>query len=100
MNKSMFIKSITTDDQNRVIVAVQEQFQNYLKDDATKKLLRETAVKALGEDFIQLEVSTSTFRVTVAEGKSEHAITVIEEEIGKAIEMAMMFMNQFNQKED
>jgi len=97
MDNKMFIKSITSDDQGRIIVSVQEQFQNYLKEEMAKKMLRETAVKALGEDFIQLEVSTSTFRVTVKEGTTEASIVIIEEEIAKSIEMALNFMNQFNQ---
>ena len=98
MDNKMFIKSITTDDQNRIIVSVQEQFQSYLKEDMAKKMLRETAVKALGEDFIQLEVSTGTFRVTVKEGTTEASKGIIETEIANSIEMALNFMNQFNQK--
>ena len=97
MDQKMFIKSITTDDQNRIIVSVQEEFQNYLKEDMTKKMLRETAVKALGENFIQLEVSTSTFRVTVKEGTTETSKQVIETEIARSIEMALSFLSQFNQ---
>ena len=98
MDQKMFIKSITSDDQGRIIVGVQEQFQSYLKEDMTKKMLRETAVKALGEDFVQLEVSTSTFRITVKEGTTDASMVIIQEEITKSIEMALNFMNQFNQK--
>lgn len=98
MDKKMFIKAITTDDQNRIVVSVQEQFQSYLKEDMAKKMLRETAAKALGDDFIQLEVSTGTFRVTVKEGTIEASKAIIETEIANSIEMALNFMNQFNQK--
>lgn len=97
MDQKMFIQSITSDDQGRIIVSVQEQFQSYLKEEIAKKMLRETAIKALGEDFIQLEVSTSTFRVTVKEGTTETSMVIVEEEIAKSIEMALNFMNQFNQ---
>lgn len=97
MDQKMFIKSIVTDDQGRIIVNVQDEFQNYLKEDMTKKMLRETAVKALGENFIQLEVSKSTFRVTVKEGTSDESKVIIETEITKSIEMALNFLSQFNQ---
>ena len=96
MDSTMFIKSIIIDDKGRIVVSVQDQFASYLKDDMTKKMLRESAVKALGEDFIQLEVSTSTFRVTVKEGTSEKCMTLVETEIVKSIETALNFMNQFN----
>lgn len=97
MSQELFIKSITTDEDNRVVVTVQEQFQSFLKEDMVKNMLRDAAKNALGEDFIQLEVSPSTFRVSVAEGSTDKAITVIKEEIAKNIEMALSFLNQFNQ---
>lgn len=95
MDSSMFIESIIIDDQGRIIVTVQEQFRSYLKEDMIKTMLKDTAVKAIGENFIQLEVSTSTFRVTVKEGTSEEAKNIIETEIASSIEMALNFMNQF-----
>jgi len=93
MSQSMFIKSIEIDEQERIIVSVQEQFQAYLKEDMIKTMLKDQAKNALGEDFIQLEVSPSTFRVTVKEGKAEHGKTVIMEEINKNIEMALTFLS-------
>ncbi|MBN2796565.1 MAG: hypothetical protein JXR88_14240 [Clostridia bacterium] len=98
MEQSMFIKSITIDEQERIVVAIQENFQNYLQDEQAKKMLRETAMNALNENFVQLEVSKTTFRVTVQPGTSEASKTIIENEIAKAIEMALMFMSQFGQK--
>lgn len=97
MNQSMFIQSITTDDQSRIVVAVQEAFQQYLQDDMSKKLLKETAVKALGENFVQLEVSKTTFRLTVKPGSEAASRAIVEEEIAKSIEMAVAFLNQFGQ---
>ncbi len=98
MDQSMFIKSITTDEQGRVIVNVQEQFHSYLKEEMVKSMLKDAAAKALGEDFLQLEVSPSTFRVTVTQGSTEKAVTAVQEEIGKNIEMALSFLNAMNQQ--
>lgn len=98
MDQSMFIQSITIDEVGRIVVTIQEAFRNYLQEEQAKKLLRETAMNALKEKFVQLEVSKSTFRITVQEGTTEESKGIIENEIAKAIEMALMFMNQFNQK--
>lgn len=95
MDSMMFIKSIIVDNESRIVVSVQDQFSKYLEDDTTKKMLRDTAVKALGEDFVQLEISKKTFRLTVVKGSEERCKTLVEEEIVKSIEMALSFMNQF-----
>lgn len=97
MDSSMFVKSIVIDGEGRIVVSVQDQFASYLSDDAAKKMLRETATKALGENFIKLEVSPKTFRVTVKEGTSEECKTLVENEIVKSIEMALNFMDQFKE---
>ncbi len=96
MDSSMFIRSILIDDAERIIVSVQDQFAVYLKDDGTKQMLKDAAKTALGDDFIQLEVSTATFRLTVTEGSAERAKTLIEQEIASKIEMALSFMSQFS----
>lgn len=97
MSASMFIKFIKFDDEKRIIIAIQDQFVSYLQKDESKKMLRETLTKVLAEDFKQLEVSKNSCRITVAEGKEDASKVIIEEEIAKAIEMAMMFMSQMNQ---
>jgi len=97
MTASMFIKFIKFDEEKRIIIAIQDQFVSYLQKDDSKKMLRETLVKVLADDFKQLEVSKNSCRITVAEGTEEASLAIIEEEIAKAIEMAMMFMSQMNQ---
>lgn len=97
MDQGLFVKSITTDDKGRVIVAVQEQFTAYLQDESSKKMLKSIAKEALGDDFLQLEVSPSTFRITVAEGQTEHAKQIIQSEINKQLEMALSFLSQLGQ---
>jgi hypothetical protein len=99
MDKSMFVKSIIIDDAGRIVVSVQDQFTSFLKEDSTKQMLKEAAKTALGEDYIRLEVSPSTFRVTVTEGTSDQAKIIIENEIAAKIEMALSFMNQFGNQQ-
>ncbi|MCK8058365.1 MULTISPECIES: hypothetical protein [unclassified Fusibacter] len=100
MDSSMFIKSIKIDDMGRIVVSVQDQLATFLKEDNTKQMLKEAARKALGDDYVRLEVSPTTFRVTVKEGSSEKAKELIEKEIATQIEMALSFMSQFGNQED
>lgn len=93
---SMFIKSISLDDSNRIVVSVQEHLSEMLVKEESKKMLKDMAVKTLGTDFIKLEVAKTSFRVTVTEGTEEASKVKVEEEITKAIEMAMQFMSQMN----
>lgn len=92
----MFIKSIQLDDANRIVVHVQEFIAEQFLNDESKKMLKEMAQKALGQDFVKLEVAKTSFRVTVTEGTEQASKDKIEVEIGKAIEMAMSFMSQMN----
>ena len=93
---SMFIKSISLDDSNRIVVSVQEHLSEMLAKEESKKMLKDMAVKTLGTDFIKLEVAKTSFRVTVTEGTEEANKAKVETEIAKAIEMAMQFMSQMN----
>jgi len=93
MSQSMFIQSIEIDEKERIIVTVQEQFRAYLKEEMIKNMLRDQAKNALADDFLQLEVSPSTFRITDKEGTSENSKTIVMEEINKNIEMALTFLN-------
>jgi len=91
---NMFIKSITLDEVGRIITLVQDQFSDYLIKDESKKMLKEMAMKALGDAFVKLEVAKTSFRITVAEGTEEASKAIIEKEILLGIEMAMAFMSQ------
>jgi len=97
---SMFIKSIQLDEANRIVVQVQETMAEYLLKEELKKMLKDMAVKTLGVDFIKLEVAKTSFRITVAEGTEMASKEKVETEIVKAIEMAMTFMSQMNNKEE
>lgn len=97
---SMFIKSIQLDASKRIVVQLQDMMSEYLLKDESKQMLKEMAVKTLGSDFIKLEVAKTSFRVTVAEGTEVASKEKVETEIIKAIEMAMSFMSQMNNKEE
>jgi len=97
--KEMFIKSIQLDDANRIVVHIQEFIAEQFLNDDSKKMLKEMAQKALGQDFIKLEVAKTSFRVTVVEGTEISSKEKVEAEISKAIEMAMSFMSQMNQSQ-
>lgn len=93
---NLFIKSIALDDAKRIVVMIQDHLSEHLVKEESKKMLKEMAEKTLGADFIKLEVSKTSFRVTVAEGTEEQSKTKVEQEILKGIEMAMSFMQQMN----
>lgn len=94
---NLFVKSIQLDDQKRIVVSVQDHISEHLVQEESKKMLKDMAEKTLGSDFIQLEVSKTSFRVTVKEGTEEASMSKVEAEILKGIEMAMSFMSQMNQ---
>ena len=94
MEMSMFIKYIKLDDEKRIIIAVQDHLAGYLEDEQSKKMLKDTVVKVLADDFKLLEVAKTSCRITVAEGTEDTSLVKVEEEVGKAIEMAMAFMSQ------
>ncbi len=94
----MFIKSITFDDEKRIVVKVQDHLKEYMTKEEYKKQVKETLEKVLGQDFIKLEVAPSSARITVAEGKEESAKAKIEQELKDAIQMAMQMMQQMNNK--
>lgn len=97
---NLFIKSIALDDANRIVVMVQDHLSEQLVKDDSKKMLKEMAEKTLGADFIKLEVSKTSFRVTVTEGTENQCKVKVEQEILKGIEMAMSFMQQMNGQEN
>jgi len=95
MSQDLFIKSIIVDDSDRIVVHVQENYQHFLKEDFAKKMLRETALKALEDDFVELAVSSTSFRIQVKAGKTQEALSIVEDEIKKNIEMAINFLGSF-----
>ncbi|BEP28023.1 hypothetical protein [Helicovermis profundi] len=98
MEMNMFVKYIKLDENKRILVAIQDQFISYLTEADNKKMLKEGAEKILKENFIQLEIGKNIIRLTVKEGTEEESMTLVKEELVKALEMAMAFMSQMNKK--
>lgn len=96
----LFIKNIKIDTEGRIVIAIHDQFSEYLIKDDSKKMIKETLEKILATDFIKLEVAKTSARITVTEGQSETCKQLIEEEMKKAAEMAAAFMSQMNQNEE
>ncbi len=89
-----FIKSIHIDEANRIVVQVQEFVAEQFLTPDSKKMLKDMTEKSLGEDFVKFEAAKTSFRVTVKEGTEQVCKQKIEDEIKKAIEMAMAFMSK------
>jgi len=96
----LFIKNIKIDSEGRIVIAIHDQFSEYLVKDDSKKMIKETLEKILDTDFIKLEVAKTSARITVTEGKSEVCKQAIEQEMQKAAEMAAAFMSQMNQNKE
>lgn len=93
----LFIKNIKIDEAGRIVVSVHDHVSEYLTQDESKKMLKETLEKILASDFQKLEVAKTSARITVTEGTSEACKSKIEVELQKAAEMAAAFMSQMNQ---
>ena len=96
----MFVKSIKLDDENRIVIIIQDHLSEYFTKDDSKKMLKDMAVKTLGDDFVKLEMSKVSARITVAEGRAEACLALITEELNKGLEMAMQFMSQMQNKSE
>lgn len=94
MEYNAIVKSLNLDEENRIVLSVQNEFGQFLKDPQMKSTLKETVQKVLGEKFKLFEVGGSNIRVTVLEGTEEESLNIIQEEIVKALQMVAMFMNQ------
>ena len=94
MDLSAFIKYIKLDDSKRILISVHEFLEPQLATPESKKMIKETVVNILGDDFKLLEIGKNVCRITVAEGTEKDSIHKLEEGIRSAIEMAMSFMDQ------
>lgn len=90
----LFIKSIKLDDQDRIVIMVQDHLADYLAKEDSKQMIKDMVVQALGDDFIKLEMSKVSARITVAEGKGEASKALVEAELTKGLELAMSMMGQ------
>jgi len=98
-SKEMFIKSISKDDEERILIAVQNHFAPQLKEDKVKSEIKKMISEVLGEDFIQLEIGKNMLRVTVEKDPDEN-ITKINDYIDQMLQMAGQFMENMGKEED
>lgn len=91
---NQFIKYIKLDEEKRILLAVQTQYQSFLQEKESKKMILDGIKSILGDDFKKLEIGKNIARITVTEGKEEEAKEKIHEELVKGLEMAMAFMSQ------
>ena len=90
----LFIKSIKIDDEGRIVIVIQDHLAEYMAKDDSKKMIKDMVVQALGDYFIKLEMSKTSARITVADGKAEACKVLVEEELKKGLELAMSMMGQ------
>jgi chromosomal replication initiation ATPase DnaA len=98
-NKEMFIKSISKDDEERILIAVQNHFAPQLKEDQVKSEIKKMISEVLGEDFVQLEIGKNMLRITVKENADEN-ITKINTYIDQMLQMAGQFMENMGNQEE
>lgn len=98
-SKEMFIKSISKDDQERILISVQSHFVPQLKEDKVKSEIKKMISEVLGEDFSQLEIGKNMLRVTVEKNPDE-SITKINNYIDQMLQMAGQFMEKMGDKEE
>ncbi|WZL74547.1 hypothetical protein QBE52_07610 [Clostridiaceae bacterium 35-E11] len=96
---NQFVKYVQLDEQNRILISLQNQFESYLQDPKIKSMIKESAQNLLKEDFVQLEVGKNICRVTVKEGTEEKNIALIKTELVKGLEMAMAFFAQMQDQQ-
>jgi len=96
----LFIKSMSLDEEDRIVIIVQDQIKSALQDEKSRKMVKETLEKTLGEDFIKLEMTKSSARVTTTEGKGAESLEKIKVELGNIMNMASEYMSQMDKEEN
>lgn len=95
-----FIKYIKLDDEKRILISIQNQFESHLQDKQNRKMIKDSLSSILNDDFKLLEIGKNICRVTVTEGKENESKQKIEQELIKGLDMAMNFINQMQNKDN
>jgi len=98
-SKEMFIQSISKDDEERILIAVQKHFAPQLKEDQVKSEMKKMISEVLGEDFSQLEIGKNMLRITVNNNADEN-IVKINNYIDQMLQMAGQFMENMENQEE
>ena len=98
-NREMFIKSISKDEEERILISVQNHFAPKLKEDKVKSEIKKMISEVLNDDFSQLEIGKNILRVTVKNNPDE-CISKINNYIDQMLQMADQFMDQMSNQEE
>ncbi len=98
-SKEMFIKSISKDDEERILIAVQNHFAPQLKEEQVKSEIKKMISEVIGEDFSQLEIGKNMLRITVKTNTDEN-IVKINNYIDQMLQMAGQFMENMDNQEE
>ncbi|QZY56372.1 hypothetical protein [Crassaminicella profunda] len=96
---NQFIKYVKFDEEKRILISLQNQFENYLQDQKIRSMLKDAAKSILKDDFVQLEVGKNMVRLTVTDGTEEQNLDLVKTELVKGLEMAMAFLQMQNMKD-
>lgn len=91
---NQFIKYVKLDEEKRILISVQNQFESYLQDKNTKSMLKQHIQSVLKDDFELMEVGKNVCRITVKKGTEDKNLELINTELVKGLEMAMAFLSQ------
>lgn len=96
-NLSKFIKYVKLDEEKRILISIQNQFEAYLQEQNIRTMLKKSAQDILKDDFEMMEIGKNICRITVKEGTEDKSLEVIKTELVKGIEMAMAFLSQMGE---
>lgn len=96
---NQFVKYVKFDEEKRILISLQNQFESYLQDQKVRSMLKDAAQSILKDDFVQLEIGKNVCRLTVADGTEEKNLELVKTELVKGLEMAMAFLQIQNMKD-
>jgi len=94
-NLNQFIKYVKLDEEKRILVSVQSEYESFLQDTNIRAMVKQSTKDILKDDFELFEVGKNICRITVKEGTEEKNLELIKTELVKGLEMAMAFLTQF-----
>lgn len=91
---NQFIKYVKLDEEKRILVSVQNQFESYLQDKNTRAMLKQSTQNILKDDFELMEIGKNICRISVKKGTEDKNLELVKTELVKGLEMAMTFLSQ------
>ncbi len=97
---SQFIKYVKLDEEKRILISVQSQYESFLQDKNTRSMLKQSVQNILKEDFKLMEVGKNVCRLTVKAGTEDRNLELVKTELVKGLEVAMTFLSQMGNMSD